>query len=305
MVYNLIINKRINNFRKKEIVKLTTFWTKFNHPCSLALSGTQTLAPKSSLWFSGTYIIAPRFLVWLVRKSSKTKERREKIFNLVDFASKTPKLKKKNLVSKRTNQNFVTVPFSHVFPAVKQSMVSLILIFEFDLSSYFTFLTKWIRKPQRPMKQLEIENGDFPPKRVELVTLTSTPCFQPKGIKSVEKTSDSVKITVTERSSSHFPPKKNLARQLVFTEFGLSPIISTSSPLSVEKSSSDMHLSPRSPFSSMWVLVFVFPFWKNFFLFPPFLVDWSFKIRKERKFKINFVFCLVAETIGLDKRENR
>ncbi|KAK8331695.1 hypothetical protein V6Z12_A10G090900 [Gossypium hirsutum] len=101
------------------------------------------------------------------------------------------------------------------------------------------------------MKQLEIENGDFPPKRVELVTLTSTPYYQPKGIKSVEKTSDSVKITVTERSSSHFPPKKNLARQLVFTEFGLSPIISTSSPLPVEKPSSEMHLSPRSPFSSI------------------------------------------------------
>ncbi|MBA0870016.1 hypothetical protein Goshw_006536 [Gossypium schwendimanii] len=102
------------------------------------------------------------------------------------------------------------------------------------------------------MKQLEIENGDFPPKSVELVTLTSTPCYQPKRIKSVEKTSDSVKITVTERSSSHFPPKKNLARQLVFTEFGLSPIISTSSPLPVEKPGSEMHLSPRSPFSSMY-----------------------------------------------------
>ncbi|MBA0695723.1 hypothetical protein Goari_002331, partial [Gossypium aridum] len=102
------------------------------------------------------------------------------------------------------------------------------------------------------MKQLEIENGDFPPKSVELVTLTSTPCYQPKRIKSIEKTSDSVKITVTERSSSHFPPKKNLARQLVFTEFGLSPIISTSSPLPVEKPGFEMHLSPRSPFSSMY-----------------------------------------------------
>ncbi|MBA0663781.1 hypothetical protein Goklo_003870, partial [Gossypium klotzschianum] len=102
------------------------------------------------------------------------------------------------------------------------------------------------------MKQLEIENGDFLPKSVELVTLTSTPCYQPKRIKSVEKTPDSVKITVTERSSSHFAPKKNLARQLVFTEFGLSPIISNSSPLPVEKPSSEMHLSPRSPFSSMY-----------------------------------------------------
>ncbi|KAG4179038.1 hypothetical protein ERO13_A10G081500v2 [Gossypium hirsutum] len=110
------------------------------------------------------------------------------------------------------------------------------------------------------MKQLEIENGDFPPKRVELVTLTSTPYYQPKGIKSVEKTSDSVKITVTERSSSHFPPKKNLARQLVFTEFGLSPIISTSSPLPVEKPSSEMHLSPRSPFSSIVVHFNAFSF---------------------------------------------
>nr|KJB70456.1 hypothetical protein B456_011G074200 [Gossypium raimondii] len=110
------------------------------------------------------------------------------------------------------------------------------------------------------MKQLEIENGDFPPKSVELVTLTSTPCYQPKRIKSVEKTSDSVKITVTERSSSHFPPKKNLARQLVFTEFGLSPIISTSSPLPVEKPGSEMHLSPRSPFSSIVVHFNAFSF---------------------------------------------
>ncbi|KAE8718394.1 Golgin candidate 5 isoform 1 [Hibiscus syriacus] len=98
------------------------------------------------------------------------------------------------------------------------------------------------------MKQLEIENGDFPPKRIEL--FPSTPYVQPKGIKTVEKTSDSVKITVTGRSSSHFPPKKKLTRQLVFTEFGLSPVIATSLPFPVEKLSSEMRLSPRSPFSS-------------------------------------------------------
>ncbi|XWS20266.1 hypothetical protein CRYUN_Cryun31cG0086000 [Craigia yunnanensis] len=78
------------------------------------------------------------------------------------------------------------------------------------------------------MQQLEIENGDLPPNTLKLVT--ATPCFPPKGIKSVEKTRDSVKVTVTERSSLHFPPKRKLARQLVFTEFGLSPIITTSPP---------------------------------------------------------------------------
>ncbi|XVF86639.1 hypothetical protein PTKIN_Ptkin18bG0058700 [Pterospermum kingtungense] len=99
------------------------------------------------------------------------------------------------------------------------------------------------------MLQLEIENGDLSPKTIEVVT--ATPCFPPKGIKSVEKTRDSVKVTVTERSSSHFPPKKKLARQLVFTEFGLSPIITTSPPLPVVKPSSEMDMSPRSPFSSI------------------------------------------------------
>ncbi|XVF24967.1 hypothetical protein REPUB_Repub13aG0172900 [Reevesia pubescens] len=99
------------------------------------------------------------------------------------------------------------------------------------------------------MKQLEIENGDLPPKTIEVVT--ATPYFAPKGITSVEKTSDSVKVTVTERSSSHFPPKKKLARQLVFTEFGLSPVITTSPPLPVVKPSSEQHFSPRTPFSSM------------------------------------------------------
>ncbi|XP_039025924.1 protein tesmin/TSO1-like CXC 7 [Hibiscus syriacus] len=100
------------------------------------------------------------------------------------------------------------------------------------------------------MKQLEIENGGLPSKRVELIKVPSTPCVQPKGIKSVEKTSDSVNITVTGRSSSHIPPKKKLTRQLVFTEFGLSPVIATSPPFPMQKLSSEMNLSPRSPFSS-------------------------------------------------------
>ncbi|XP_021298766.1 protein tesmin/TSO1-like CXC 7 [Herrania umbratica] len=99
------------------------------------------------------------------------------------------------------------------------------------------------------MRQLEIENGDFPPKTIEVVT--ATPCFPPKGIKSVERTRDSVKVTVKERSSPHFPPKKKLARQLIFTEFGLSPIITTSPQLPVVKPSSELHLSPRCASSSI------------------------------------------------------
>ncbi|GMI78020.1 hypothetical protein like AT4G29000 [Hibiscus trionum] len=100
------------------------------------------------------------------------------------------------------------------------------------------------------MKQLEIKNGDFPPKRIELVTVPSTPCVQQKWMKSVEKTSDSVKVAATGRSASHFPPKKKLSRQLVFTEFGLSPIIATSPSFPMEKLT-EMDLSPQSPFSSI------------------------------------------------------
>ncbi|OMO54070.1 hypothetical protein CCACVL1_28091 [Corchorus capsularis] len=97
------------------------------------------------------------------------------------------------------------------------------------------------------MRQVEIENGNFPPKSIEQV-VTATPCIALKGIKSVESARDSVKVTIRERSPLHnFPPKRKLARQLVFTEFGLSPI-SISSP-SLVNSSSEQHLSPQSPLS--------------------------------------------------------
>ncbi|OMO66671.1 hypothetical protein COLO4_30439 [Corchorus olitorius] len=51
------------------------------------------------------------------------------------------------------------------------------------------------------MRQVEIENGNFPPKSIEEL-VTATPCIALKGIKSVENARDSVKLQVRVSTST-------------------------------------------------------------------------------------------------------